>query len=216
MTLDETLRLSRQAHKAARQAIKDGQGAKARALFNVALTHRLDARALDPDHTDPAWAEDAKNLHADIRWVRQSRAPHATEIETLKRFDAELEKYYRHQLGDSANTHSAVDLDDIAAAVRVPDRWQLETAGSTVCETCSHPEGQHVADGCAAAIFKDGDIALCDCPAYVASACRHVWQVTGELRTCAGCEQVERLTPAKALEDTDAFKQLQKEKAARS
>lgn len=237
MTVAELLGISRQAHRQGRQHAKEHRTAQARDAFQSALAHRLNARSSDPDYTDPSWADDLKSLASrqafdrDLGQRLYRRAgepepegydqpstltkPGASAFDLIQRMDRELEAYFRHQLGESANTHSQVDLKDAASAVRIPDQWQTENPGVTPCATCQHDAQSHVIDGCVVAVFAAGDVATCECEAYVESICRHTWEAVDLThRRCVGCGETQALHSKMAIEDTEAFKQLQREQQA--
>lgn len=112
------LTASRASHKQARKLLADKKGDEAKAAFRSALNDRLDARRLDPGRTDPAWVDDAKNLHAGVRWARE-------EPKLLERFDLELEQYFRQQLGAAVNLDATAKRPDIIP----PMRWEVVTLG---------------------------------------------------------------------------------------
>lgn len=62
MTTGELLAASRQSHRNYLNAKKAGNIPDARSHLAAAQLHRKEAHESDPEHTDPAWLEDAKNL----------------------------------------------------------------------------------------------------------------------------------------------------------
>lgn len=209
----QQLAASRQAHRAGRAAWEKQQHEAAREHFARALASRLAARQLDPEHTDPAWREDLRNLHAGVRWAENRPGIEA-------QFDAEIERYLRQRLGEDQNTRFQVDLNAPEAAVVVPEGWETTAEGRTPCVTCRHGADAHppVADGVAvrtACVYAEfdgespGGVRRCPCPAYVASVCRHVWErPSARVRRCVACRQMDTLAPTMAVEETAAFKQL--------
>lgn len=142
---------SRRAHRAGREASKQRDLVSARAQFQQALLLRLDARAGDPGYTDHAWADDLKGLHSRKELDRDlgrrlhvkdgdaepegyatpatRQQPGASVVEMLRQADADLEGYYRHQLGEATNRVSRVDTST-PGAVTVPTAWQTTVAGT--------------------------------------------------------------------------------------
>lgn len=169
----EHLAESRRAHKAGRGHYEKKRFPEAREQFRLALDARLAARKADPKRVDPSWLEDLRNLHAGVRWNAEANGA------LVARFDADIERYLRQQIGESVNPASQVDLKTLKAtkaAVMVPDAWQVTALGQ-------------------------------------APNCRHVWNKldTGH-RACVACQQQEVLKPKMAVEDTEAYKQLLREK----
>lgn len=231
MTVTELLDQSRNAHANGRLLVRRGLSLAARSEFQAALDLRLQARALDPGHADPAWAGDLRSLHSRKELDRDlARVLLKAEGETdpqgydqpsqkargeLLQMDTDLERYYRQQLGEDPNPRSRVDVVDAAAVVHVPDQWRLRTAGEPPCAQCQHPPGVHVKDGCSQASFGLTAVEICPCTGYVPSVCDHRWKTGISTRECGLCHEVDELQAVMALEDTMAFKQLQKEADAR-
>lgn len=195
----EALTAARHAHRQGRDAMKRGLPVQARAAFLVALNARLSARELDPDYADPAWGEDLTSLHSRKEFDRDlGRRLHVAEGErepegydapsrqtgvSLRARDLELETYYRQQLGSDPNARADTDPSDLLAVVKTPDAWVTTSAGVD----------RFNADG---TIVK----------------CQHAMQYLNEsYRRCVGCGEQQALQPTMKPEETQAFKQLQRE-----
>lgn len=227
MTTGEALIDSRRAHLQGRQLARKGDRAGALAQFQIALDRRLEARKLDPDHIDPAWGDDLMSLHSRkefdaalglvLHRKEGDAAPAGYDLPSrlvaeLGTRDAEIEAFFRHQLGDSNNIVSRVGVADAAARVHVPDQWAMVKPGQTICRSCQHGEAVHVADGCTQTVFGAFvGLEVCACLGYVKTPCLHAWATTAAQRQCRACGQVDELQHTMALEDTEAYKQLEKE-----
>ena len=168
---------SRSAHLLAKVAVSKGQPAAD--YWQAALDLRLDARALDPDHADAAWLEDA--LHPKMpgeRTRRYHRMPGLTAAQVARVKDDELVAYFRDRVNPpAAAAPIALTDQELAAKVVVPEEWRVvEKAKKAPC------------------------------------AGQHDWLTLEKTRRCLACKQHEQLTPKKAVEDTEAFKQLQRER----
>lgn len=236
-TVAQLLTTSRAAHVQGRGHVKQRKFTEARKSFRVALERRQRARAADPGYSDPAWAADLTSLHSrkqleeflGQRLLKGKDAPDppgydqpsrvrigaAGLLAEVARIDKELDAYYRQQLGEDVNTHAQVDLTAIADAVIPPDEWRTVTEGSTLCLICTHPKASH-GPRCRESVFDAGAVQRCPCEAYVLMSCRHVWVLnTDQQRRCGGCGTVQQLFPKLAVEETEAYRQLQLEQQAR-
>ena len=122
----ELLTASRNAHQQAKTALRDGNQARAQEQFRMALDARLKARDTDPKRSDPSWLDDA--LHPKMPGEtarRYHRVAGLTVNEVAAQKDAELEGYYREQLGDVAKTVLVTDNPDVI----VPKHWVLVKDG---------------------------------------------------------------------------------------
>lgn len=208
-TVTELLSGSRRAHKEGRALMGAKQYLRARVAFQNALDWRLQARTLDPKRADDAWAGDLVG-HSGARWLKQGRSPEASESDILERFDLELERYFRQQLGDDQNTSFQADLKTPGTVV-APNQWVTFSDGVTPCANCSHPE--HDGEACTLSVFVDTDISACLCKDYAPASCRHQFVPdTTTQRTCRACGEVQRLTPTMDVKETLAFQQLQRER----
>lgn len=239
MTIADALTTSRAAHRMGRAAILKDRFA-ARDYFRKALSARLEARKADPEYTDPAWGDDLKSVRSmkdfDVDLGRRlllkkdetepegydqpSRlrsAPGASVREVIQRMDLALEAHFRHHLGESANVHSQVDLRTPNAVIP-PDQWQTFSDGVTPCATCQHPEAEHdEVEGCKHAEFVNGELQHCPCELYAPTSCRHTFvNDSATQRTCKACGEVQRLRPTMKVEETLAFKQLQREQKSKA
>lgn len=232
MTILDALTASRTAHRQGRALMEKRQFPAARGAFQVALDSRLAARRLDPARSDPSWAEDLKSLHSRRELDRvlgrtllkkQDSDPDPVGYDEVSRLamaelaqaDADLEAYFRHQLGESRNTATQVNLAT-PGAVLPPDQWVTFQDGVTHCATCGHAESTHDDDGCSVSNFEGGELVECPCVEYLPASCRHMWVPSSPVqRACKSCGEIQRLQPTIKVEDTLAFQQLQKEKAPR-
>jgi hypothetical protein len=205
----DLLTASRAAHQSARALLAKGQAADE--LLREALDRRMEARRADPDRVDPAWLEDA--LHPKMPGEprrRYHRVP-GQSIEAIARSkDQELVAYYLEKL-DPASTEPPAPLSDRELLEKVipPQAWQTDVAGITAC-TCGHAAALHRGKlrRCTVQI-ADGQV--CDCPGYTATPCDHRWKTDDTRRVCLECDEQQQLVATKAPEDTEAFKQLQRE-----
>lgn len=182
--VSDLLSKSRAAHKDAKNLIAKGLGQSARALFQVALKLRLEAREADPDYADESWIEDAKSQPmrgAKGETVRGfHRVPGLTVREVAIHKDAELERYYREQLGEIVRERVKVENPEVVT----PKQWIEVQAGKVDPET-----GKTICNQ------------------------RHVFQLLAvDQRQCQVCGRVDELRETKAAEETDAFQQLQRER----
>lgn len=93
---------SLQAHQDAKRARNSRKPALCREHWQTALNARMDAHALDPKHTDPAWAEE------------QAKTPHAYDTHTeMLQFYAERGVVYQ---GDQPQV-----IQPVARAPWTPD-----------------------------------------------------------------------------------------------
>lgn len=215
----ELLTQSRAAHQAARTRTGD----EAAAQWRTALELRLEARRLDPNRFDGAWLEDAVHpkLKGDTK-RRYHRIPGKTPAQVAFDKDVELVAFFMAKLAEqAAEPPRPLSVDEMKALVVVPDRWQLVTTGETPCATCGHTKVMHTVVGqpkgsgpChSASADAFHNIVPCECATYSAAECRHAWVLDAPTRRhCVGCDEVHQLVPKMAVEDTEAFKQLQQER----
>ena len=172
---------SRAAHRDATNQRRLGNTARAIELLHVALEERYAARRADPKKADPEWLNDALTQPRPGETARRHhRVPGLTVKEVAAMKDAELEVFYRQQIGEIAQPRVRVTDPEVVT----PKQWIVTKEGAVDTET-----GQLVDRG------------------------RHAFQLlTFDQRTCTACGQVEELRETKTVEETDAFKQLQKER----
>ncbi len=149
------LQASRAGHKQAKASMRQGKTTEAQLLFQTALDYRLQARKLDPERADPAWLEDA--LVQPIRGVKERhyhRRPGMTKAEVAAAVDADLELYFREQLGEIQNP----DLTPREPEIVTPKAWvetkagAVDDFGQTVCKMGHRTQlltfDQRVCQGC--------------------------------------------------------------------
>ncbi len=198
------LRESRRLASLARTALKDRKDA--RPHFAEALALRLKAAELDPTMVDPEWDEDLIG-HAIQGFGRsRKRDKRLTDTELIAQQNADLVAYFKIQLGETAKPVQV--SSQIENAVVVPDEWRKVRDGIELCKTCGHDYESHD-DGLRCAV-------PCDCEGYVANPCRHRFDIRLPVRECRDCGEQQRLFPKMAIEDTEAFQQLQKENKVRA
>lgn len=132
----DLLQASRAAHQQAKNAQRTGDTEGARARWSEALTFRRKARASDPQRLDASWRSDA--LHPAMRGEKQRRhhrMPGLTVEQVAAKADADLERYFREQLGEIDRAVIAVEHPEIVT----PKQWletkagALDDAGKTPC-----------------------------------------------------------------------------------
>lgn len=184
MTVDEYLSASRRAHKSGKAAKQAGRHADALAFFQVALDQRLAARKADPTRTDASWLADAlapprKDEKSRTSRPQYHRVPGLTLADVVAIKDAELEHYFRVELGDVDQVQAKPSTPEIVT----PKQWVTVKAGAVNPET-------------GASLCPRG----------------HRFQLLAfDRRACTTCGMVEDLIETKAVEETLAFQQLQKE-----
>lgn len=190
----DLLKRSRSAHQA-----KD---------YQTALDLRLEARAADKDKADPEWLEDAvAPKRPGVTGKQYHRIPGLTVREVAAKHDADLEVFYRFKLGEVTNPVLSVQTEN---PVLVPHQWDVQQSGVTPCFHCGHREDQHHADP--DPMEEHCDVEDCTCLGYGPSICKHAFVPTAEKeRSCGNCGEVQIAVPTMAVEDSIAFKQLQKE-----
>lgn len=202
---------SRQAHKTGRAALSKSPET-AREAFKTALKKRLAARASDPQRLDPEWVNDLRNVHKGVLWSGRITP------ERVAQMDYDLEFYFREHMGKSRNVVSQVDLNTPGAVV-LPDEWQAtQKATRGACGTCSHDKSNHPLGECTVSTFNSDGIGItaCPCLAFVPT-CQHAWESTSpKTRRCLGCGEQQALTVKMQREDSEAFKQLQREAQKKS
>ena len=123
----DLLQASRSAHQQAKNALRTGDTAKARECFREALTYRLKARAGDPDRMDASWRNDA--IHPKMPGESQRRhlrMPGMTTAEVAAKLDADLERYFREQLGEIDRAVIVVEHPEIVT----PKQWVMTVEGA--------------------------------------------------------------------------------------
>jgi hypothetical protein len=184
--ISDILSASRQAHAQGRTAANAGRREEAAAFYEVALNRRLEARRADPGRLDPAWIDDAIAPARRDETGKMIRGQYH-RMPGLTRAEVAAVKDAELEAFYRQQTGEApqagVKPDD--PEIVTPKQWVIVTAGAVDAET--------------------GRL-LCKQ--------RHAFQLlTFDQKRCQVCGQVEELRETKALEDTEAFRQLQKEKA---
>lgn len=213
----DLLARSRTAHLAARTAA--ARNAPADEHWRTALELRLEARRVDEHRFDAAWLEDALHpkLQGDTK-RRYHRIPGKTVAQVAAVKDAELVAFFMARLAAPPESPAPLTDGELAAKVVIPTAYQVQTPGVTPCG-CGHTKLMHTIVGqaqgaapCQSATLDElGAATPCPCEAYAPVPCAHQWQIGDRQRRCLACDQVDQLVETKALEDTEAFKQLQRE-----
>lgn len=131
MTVATALARSRSDHQAAKLAKRQGHTALARDHFRSALEHRRLARLTDPAYADPSWLTDAlaparKDEKGRTMPPQYHRIPGRTLGEVVALKDAELEQYFRTELGQVAQVQAPPEPPEIVT----PTHWVLMKAGA--------------------------------------------------------------------------------------
>lgn len=144
------LAVSLKAHQDAKRARYDRKSALCRAYWQTALDARVEAHTLDPDHLDPAWAEEqvttplAYDTHAELmqfyaeRGVVYQGQPKAA-IQAVSRVRPEVQAIIDSGLSDEEKFHAYQALNaQEEAARRVEHARTVIMCGCDDYMACEH------------------------------------------------------------------------------